>query len=203
MGYAFCFNCTKILPTNYYYQKIYVGDMPNPMIKCPRCGEAAPEIDELIIGVCSWLYQHGIFTMFSCSGHIDDLYGSEDRVNQMYILIYGEPLTKIIEEHPLPRGFRYEIYNEPRPWDNILPGGRLIQSQEPMTVSIIRKNINCYTEMPWVRIQKRNNCIQSLMRWLIKNEEAISEGMGERMDFLESLPYADTSEYSKTFEGMI
>lgn len=41
------------------------------------------------------------------------------------------------------------------------------------------------------------------MRWLIKNEEAISEGMGERMDFLESLPYAETSEYPKEFEGMI
>lgn len=131
-------------------------DMPNPMIKCPRCGEAAPEIDELIIGVCSWLYQHGIFTMFSCSGHIDDLYGPEG-INQMCISIYGDPLTKIIEEHPFPKGFQYEVYNEPRPWDNILPGGRLIKSQDPMTVSIIRKTINCYTEMPWVRIQKRNN----------------------------------------------
>lgn len=133
--------------------------------------------------------------MFSCSGHIDDLYDPGD-INEMIISIYGEPLTKIVEEHPLPKGFQYEVYNEPRPFNDILPRGRLIiKSPEPMTMSVIRKNLNFYTSKPWVRIQKRNDTIQSLMRWLIKNEEEISVGMNERIDFLKSLPLADTIEY--------
>lgn len=187
MGYAFCFSCTKILPTNYHYQKISIGDAPEVLIKCPRCGAPAPEIDELMIGVCSWLYEHAIYTMFSCSGHIDDAYGPNN-LNQMYVMMYGEPLTEIIKNHPLPKGFSYEVCTEDRPYDDLLPGGKVVKPGTK-TVSIIRKTINCYTSMPWVRIQKRNTCIQSLMRWLEANEESILTGSNEREEFLDSLPF--------------
>lgn len=119
--------------------------------ECPRCKESVifQEIDFNIARAINILNEKGYFTVFSCEGHIGNDLDGEHFFSAPYIYFLSDKVLKVMEEHPLPDTWKYEIHGK-----SIVIRSKISNYSDSMSLEEITKKWNQKKEM------------EDLMKWV-------------------------------------